>query len=157
MPRLSPNDAMFLYGESQETMMHVASLLPFSPPPDMSPNFLREIIDEVRAAKSLDPPWNLKLKSPWLKHPLPEWVEDPNIDVDYHARRSALPSPGDERELGVLVSRLHAIPIDFTRPPWETHLIEGLGITGGRQILTEGSKQGLGVGAGHRDLVGRPA
>ena len=38
-----------------------------------------------------------------------------------------------------------------------THLIEGLGITGGRQILTEGSKQGLGVGAGHRDLVGRPA
>jgi WS/DGAT/MGAT family acyltransferase len=45
-------------------------------------------------------------------------------------RRSALPSPGDERELGILVSRLHAGPIDFHRPPWEMHLIEGL--EGGR-------------------------
>ena len=127
MPRLSPNDAMFLFGESPETMMHVASLLPFSPPPDVSPTFLREILDEVRATTRLEPPWNLKLKRPgFLKYPFPEWVEDPNPDIDYHARRSALPSPGGERELGVLVSRLHSIPIDFTRPPWETHLIEGL-------------------------------
>jgi len=45
-------------------------------------------------------------------------------------RRSALPAPGDERELGILVSRLHSIPIDFHRPPWEVHFIEGL--EGGR-------------------------
>ena len=45
-------------------------------------------------------------------------------------RRSALPSPGDERELGILVSRLHSNKIDFHRPPWEVHLIEGL--EGGR-------------------------
>ncbi len=133
MPRLSPNDAMFLYGESAETMMHVASLLPFTPAPGTSPTFLRDLIEEVRATTTLEPPWNLKLKSAFLKHPLPEWVEDPKADIDYHARRSALPSPGDERELGVLVSRLHAIPIDFTRPPWETHLIEGL--KGGRFAL----------------------
>jgi len=127
MPRLSPNDAMFLYGESPETMMHVGSLLPFSPPPGASPTFHRDIIDEVRSSAKLAPPWNYKLAHPHLlKHPFPRWIEDPNPDIDYHARRSALPSPGDERELGVLVSRLHAIPIDFTRPPWETHLIEGL-------------------------------
>ena len=48
-------------------------------------------------------------------------------------RRSALPSPGDERELGILVSRLHGHPIDFHRPPWEVHLIEGL--EGGRFAL----------------------
>ena len=41
-------------------------------------------------------------------------------------RRSALPSPGDERELGILVSRLHGHHVDFHRPPWEMHLIEGL-------------------------------
>ena len=45
-------------------------------------------------------------------------------------RRSALPAPGDERELGILVSRLHSVPIDFHRPPWEVHFIEGL--EGGR-------------------------
>lgn len=134
MPRLSPNDTMFLFGESRETMMHVASLLPFSPPPDVSATFLRELLEDVRATVRLAPPWNLKLKHPnFLKHPFPEWVEDPEPDLDYHVRRSALPSPGGERELGVLVSRLHANPIDFSRPPWETHLIEGL--KGGRFAL----------------------
>src|SRR4029077_19273684 len=57
---------------------------------------------------------------------LQAWVDEPNVDLEYHLRRSALPSPGDERELGILVSRLHGYHIDFHRPPWEVHLIEGL-------------------------------
>ncbi|MCC6624313.1 MAG: wax ester/triacylglycerol synthase family O-acyltransferase [Deltaproteobacteria bacterium] len=127
MRRLSPNDAMFLFGESRETMMHVGSLMPFTPPDDAPPDFLRGLIDELRESRTLHPPWNLKLKTPnWLKNPFPAWIEDPAPDIDYHVRRSALPSPGDERELGVLVSRLHSIAVDFTRPPWEVHLIEGL-------------------------------
>ncbi|HWU69289.1 MAG TPA: wax ester/triacylglycerol synthase family O-acyltransferase, partial [Stenotrophobium sp.] len=32
-----------------------------------------------------------------------------------------------ERELGVLITRLHSHPLDLTRPLWECHLIEGLG------------------------------
>ena len=125
--RLTPNDAMFLYGESSETMMHVASLTPFTPPRDAPPGMLRKLIDEIYSTTDLDPPWNLKLKHPrFLKHPFPAWVEEDRLDIEYHARRSALPSPGGERELGVLVSRLHGLPIDFSRPPWEMHLIEGL-------------------------------
>jgi WS/DGAT/MGAT family acyltransferase len=61
------------------------------------------------------------------------WVEAQTIDIDYHVRRSALPAPGDERELGILVSRLHGYQVDFHRPPWEAHLIEGL--EGGRFAL----------------------
>src|SRR6202008_4364489 len=34
--------------------------------------------------------------------------------------------PGGERELGVLVERLHSRALDLTRPPWEVHLIENL-------------------------------
>src|SRR5262249_55003870 len=76
-------------------------------------------------------PWNLKLKHPdLLVHPMQAWVEEENLDIEYHVRRSALPSPGDERELGVVVSRLHSHPLDLHRPPWEVHLIEGL--EGGR-------------------------
>lgn len=132
--RLTASDALFLYAESRETMMHVGSMLPFTPPADAPPDFLRSWVDELRDGPPLSPPWNFKLKYPdFLRNPLQSWVEEPALDLSYHVRRSALPSPGDERELGVLVSRLHGHPIDFHHPPWETHLIEGL--EGGRFAL----------------------
>jgi diacylglycerol O-acyltransferase / wax synthase len=125
--RLAAADAMFLYGESRDIMLHVASLMPFTPPADAPPDHLRSLVEQIRATRDLQPPWNLKLRHPgFLKHPMQAWVEDPQVDVDYHVRRSALPSPGDERELGILVSRLHSHPLDFHRPPWEVHIIEGL-------------------------------
>jgi WS/DGAT/MGAT family acyltransferase len=125
--RLTPSDAVFLLLERPETMMHVAALLPFTPPEDASPTFLRDLIEEIRGAKEVHSPWNVKLWTPeLLANPLQSWVVDEKLDLDYHVRRTALPSPGDERELGVLVSRLHSNAIDLHRPPWEVHLIEGL-------------------------------
>ena len=125
--RLTSSDAMFLYMESRETMMHVSSLLPFTPPPDAPPDHLRRLMDEIRAAPLVHRPFNLKLRTPeLLVNPLQAWVEARDLDLEYHVRRSALPSPGDERELGILVSRLHGHEVDFHRPPWEVHLIEGL-------------------------------
>ena len=129
--RLNPLDWVFLAGESREAMMHVGSLMLFSPPPNAALGLLRTLMDEVRQAATAFPPWNLRLKHPnCLAHPLQAWEEDYIVDVDYHVRRSALPFPGDERELGILVSRLHSHSIDFHRPPWEVHFIEGL--EGGR-------------------------
>jgi WS/DGAT/MGAT family acyltransferase len=129
--RLTPSDAMFLYGESRETMMHVASLMPYSPPPDAPPDLLRQLMDEVRSGPPVHSPWNQKLRSPdRLRSPLQSWVEADHVDLEYHVRRTALPSPGDERELGIVLSRLHGHQIDLHRPPWELHLIEGL--EGGR-------------------------
>ncbi|MEJ7602755.1 MAG: wax ester/triacylglycerol synthase family O-acyltransferase [Kofleriaceae bacterium] len=124
--RLTPSDAMFLYGESREVMMHVGGMLLFTPPPDAPPDHLRRLADEIRAGVPVHAPWNLRLRHPdFLRNPLQSWVED-EVDVEYHVRRTALPSPGDERELGIVVSRLHGHPIDLHRPPWEVHLIEGL-------------------------------
>jgi WS/DGAT/MGAT family acyltransferase len=118
---------MFLYGESREQMMHVAGMMPFTPAPDSSPDHLRELMNELRSGAVVHAPWNLKLRTPdLLWNPLQSWVEEPSVDLEYHVRRSALPTPGDERELGILVSRLHGHHVDFHRPPWEMHLIEGL-------------------------------
>ncbi len=128
--RVPPTDAMFLYLESPETKMHVAGLKYFTPPPDAGPGFVQEL-HEVMRRSPVEAPWNLRLRTPRiLRNPLQSWVADTEFDIDYHVRRSALASPGDERELGVLVSRLHSNAIDFSRPPWELHLIEGL--DGGR-------------------------
>ncbi|MDT5140453.1 MAG: diacylglycerol O-acyltransferase / wax synthase, partial [Mycobacterium sp.] len=128
--RLGPQDMLFLYGESSTTMMHVGGLMPFTPPPDAPKGFLRQLVDESKANEVVDP-WNLKLSHPDLLYsPIQSWVYDDNFELDYHVRRSALASPGDERELGILVSRLHSNALDLRRPPWEMHFIEGL--EGGR-------------------------
>ncbi len=118
---------VFLAADSPRTMLHVAALLRFSPPPSPSPRYLADLADEVRAELAVASPWNLKLVRPRLGLGMAQqWEVDHSIDLDYHVRRSALPSPGDERELGTLVSRLHGRQVDLSRPPWEMHLIEGL-------------------------------
>ncbi len=129
--RLNPLDWTFLAAETRESMMHVGALMQFQPPPDANADLLRQLMDEMRSEATAYAPWNLKLKHPnFVASPLQAWVEDASFDVEYHVRRSALPAPGDERELGILVSRLHSHSIDFHRPPWEVHIIEGL--EGGR-------------------------
>lgn len=124
--KLNPLDAAWLMVESTATPMHVGSLTIFSLPEAASPDFLRDTVASLKQHRNFAPPFNLKLASPKLKGVLPAWVEDHKIDLDYHFRHSALPAPGGERELGVLISRLHSHPLDFNRPLWECHLIEGL-------------------------------
>jgi WS/DGAT/MGAT family acyltransferase len=131
---LNALDRVMLAAETRESMIHVGALVPFAPPEDAPRDFLRDLMEEVRRATQVYPPWNWKLRFPnVIASPLQAWVEDEEFDVEYHVRRSALPSPGDERELGVLVSRLHSNKLDFNRPPWEVHFIEGL--EGGRFAL----------------------
>ena len=124
--KLNPLDAAWLMVESVETPMHVGSLTIFSLPPKAPASFLKDLVAEMREHRNFAAPFNLRLANPKLKGVLPAWVEDHKIDLDYHLRHSALPAPGGERELGVLISRLHSHQLDFNRPLWEFHLIEGL-------------------------------
>ena len=123
---LNPLDIAWTQVESRDTPMHVAGLMPFRLPEDAPPDFLRTLMTELRSSREFAAPWNYCLRGPGLMHPLPVWVEQESIDLEYHVRHSALPKPGGERELGQLVARLHSQPLDLTRPPWEFHLIEGL-------------------------------
>jgi len=66
-----------------------------------------------------------------LDHPY--WIDDPDFDIEYHVREIALPSPGSDRQLAEQVGRLHARPLDRTRPLWELYLITGL--RGGRAAV----------------------
>jgi WS/DGAT/MGAT family acyltransferase len=124
--RLNPLDASWLYVESDETPMHVGGLLTFELPEGAPKNFCLQMLNEFKQHKEIYPPWNQKLKSTRMKNPIHRWIEDEKMDIDYHVRHSALPAPGGELELGVLASRLHSHPLDFRRPPWECHIIEGL-------------------------------
>lgn len=120
---LKVNDSAWLYAESHRTPMQVAMLATFSVPEDR-PDFVGDLYARWREIRDFQPPFNYLLRAT----PVPSWQElDPDqIDLDYHLRHSALPRPGSQRELGVLVSRLHSAKMDRRYPLWECHLIEGL-------------------------------
>ncbi len=108
--------------------MHVAGLNLFEFPPRVHQRSFMSRIDEgYRAPTELRQPFAHRVAHGTLGRfgPL-YWEPDPDIDLDYHVRRSALPKPGRYRELFSLVSRLHSTLLDRSRPLWEVHLIEGL-------------------------------
>jgi WS/DGAT/MGAT family acyltransferase len=120
---LKINDAGWLYAESHRTPMHVGLLATFAMPEDADDCYLEDLVTRWREVRTYQPPFNYRLHT----IPVPRWeqVADEEIDLDYHFRHSAVPSPGGERELGVLVSRLHSQPLDRRYPLWECHVIEG--------------------------------
>ena len=122
----NPMNAAFLMMESRERPMHVATLLIYSLPPGAGADFVKRFVADLQQSTEFVAPFNLRLKNPVLKFALPMWQEDFDLDLEYHVRHSALPYPGGERELGVLISRLHSNPMDLNRPLWEYHVIEGL-------------------------------
>ena len=119
-------DASWLYVESKEAPMHVGSMAIFSLPPGHSPDTLKSAITALRKSNTFAPPFNYVLSDPNLRTLTPKWKVVDHVDLEYHLRHSALPKPGGERELGTLISRLHSNPLDFHRPLWECHIIEGL-------------------------------
>jgi diacylglycerol O-acyltransferase / wax synthase len=125
--QMSPTDAAWLLLESRETPMHVGGLLEFTRPADAPADYLKQELARMRSIRTLPEPWNLKpLELPLLGARLPLLQTVHDVDLDHHVRHSALPAPGGQRELGILISRLHSHQLDMHRPLWELHLIEGL-------------------------------
>jgi WS/DGAT/MGAT family acyltransferase len=54
------------------------------------------------------------------------WVDDPNFNLEYHVRHTALPSPGTWEQLQELTARIFSQQLDRSKPLWEMWLIEGL-------------------------------
>ncbi|MGE0299967.1 MAG: wax ester/triacylglycerol synthase family O-acyltransferase, partial [Pseudonocardia sp.] len=123
-PRLSALDASFLYLEAPTTPMHVGTVSIFRRPRSgFDYDRLVELIEQ-RLARV--PRYRQKVRHVPGNLARPVWVDDPDFDVAYHVRRSALPKPGTDAQLNELVARLMSRPLDHARPLWEMYLVDGL-------------------------------
>ena len=128
--RLSPMDAAFLYSEGVTTPLHVGSVEVFGPPCDADgthrPFDHEALVRLIEGRIGLVPRYRQKVR--WVpgRVAAPVWVDDPDFDVTYHVRRSALPRPGTDAQLHELVARLMSRHLDRSRPLWEMYLVEGL-------------------------------
>jgi diacylglycerol O-acyltransferase len=120
--RLTAVDASFLAQEGQNAHMHIGAVMVFEGPP---PAF-DDLADHVRGRLHLVPRYRQRLAVPPLETGRPLWVDDPNFNLEYHLRHTALPGPGTEEQLRALAARIHSQRLDRTKPLWELWLVQGL-------------------------------
>ena len=126
MKRLNGMDAMLLYSETPNLHMHslkVAIVNAAAFNGEFGFDVFRETI--ARRLHLLDPLRYTLVDIPWrLHHPM--WLENCDVDLDYHLRRVRVPSPGGRRELDELIGQIASTPLDRSRPLWEFHFAEGM-------------------------------
>lgn len=122
MDRLSSLDAGFWEFEDEHAALHIGAIAVFEGPPPTH----GEIADRYRTTLDLTPRYRQKMRRSWLGLRRPVWADDPDFDLDYHLRRTALAAPGEKPELERLIGRLMTTHLDPSRPLWEAWLIEGL-------------------------------
>jgi len=124
MDRLKPLDAMFIDAEDEDsnTSMAIASVAVFEGPTPSQ----QELLEYYAGRLPLLPRYRQKLRAVPFRLARPVWVEDPDFDLGYHVRRTALPEPGTDQQLADLMARVMSARLDRDHPLWECWVVEGL-------------------------------
>ena len=122
LDRLSSTDVSFLTNESSSSHMHVGAIMIFEGP---APSY-GDLVDHIRSRHHLVPRFRQKLAYPPAQTGRPFWIDDPNLNLEYHVRHSALPAPGSEEQLRRMAARVFSQQLDRSKPLWELWLVQGL-------------------------------
>jgi diacylglycerol O-acyltransferase len=127
MRQLRGEDARFVYAESGHANSNITLISIYDPSTAAEGRVrFKGLLKHVESRLQLSPIFRQKLQRVPLELDFPYWIEDENFDLEYHVRHIALPKPGDWRQFCIQASRIHARPLDLSRPLWELYLVEGL-------------------------------
>ncbi len=127
--RLTALDESFLHLERPDTPMHVGAVAVLERAPfyDTDGRFR---LDEVRALVAsrlqLIPRFRKRVMPVPLGRGRPVWVDHDGFDIADHVRLTALPAPGNRRQLFELAERLMTQVLDRDRPLWELWFVDGV-------------------------------
>src|SRR5215216_3892102 len=122
LDRLSSTDVSFLANESSSSHMHVGAIMIFEGP---APSY-EDLLEHIRGRSQQVPRFRQKLAFPPAQAGRPFWIDDPNLNLEYHVRHSALPAPGSEEQLRRMAARVFSQQLDRSKPLWELWLVQGL-------------------------------
>jgi diacylglycerol O-acyltransferase len=125
MHHLSGLDASFLYLETPEMPMHVGSVHLLDLPEGYQGDFYDDVCAHLAKRIHLAPLFQRKLALMPFELANPVWVDDEDVDLEYHVRRVSLARPGSMLQLEQMIGRLHSGLLDRSRPLWEFYVIEG--------------------------------
>ena len=120
---IPPLDLMFFLTESAQSPKHVGAVQIFELPRNAPVDYLQRLVARFKEAPVVAP---FSYTPSFGRLRMPQWVESPELDIDYHIRHSALPAPGTDKQLMEVVQRLHSTLLDRRRPCWMCQVIEGL-------------------------------
>src|SRR5689334_7256337 len=115
---------MFVRMETSRAPLHIGCGAIFELPEGAGPGFVRDLHAAFAQLSWVPFPYD-SVVDHGPAGALSRWVKA-KPDPSYHVRLSALPSPGNDAQLGQLIERLHSNPLDLSKPLWEAHVIEGL-------------------------------
>jgi len=126
MSQLSGQDAGFLYIENDTVKTHFTLMMIYDQSGLAEPLRYRDILRYFEERMPGLPVFRCKLHRVPLELDAPYFVDDPNFHIESHVRHIALPKPGDWRQFCILAAQIQAVPMDFSKPLWDMHVIEGL-------------------------------
>jgi diacylglycerol O-acyltransferase len=125
---LSGQDLSFLAMEDGRAHMHVGMVSLFEAEPlrlDTGGIDVERIMSCIEAQLHDTP--RLRQKLTWVKgFDQPVWIDDADFNIHYHVRHTALPPPGDIRQLKRLAGRIMSQELDRGKPLWEHWFVEGI-------------------------------
>ncbi|KUI09890.1 diacylglycerol O-acyltransferase [Mycolicibacterium acapulense] len=126
MERLSAFDATMLYSESSSVPLNVCSIACLDTSTIPGGYDFDRVREHLATRLEALPELRAKLANSQLNLDHPVWVDDDELDLEYHLHRIALPAPGGRNELVNVCSRIAAAPLDRSKPLWEMWVIEGI-------------------------------
>jgi WS/DGAT/MGAT family acyltransferase len=117
---MSSIDAAWLGMEDPTNLMMVTGVMALDGKVDLKR--LRATLDQRLAPFER---FHQRVVRPRSRANVPHWEDDARFDIHNHVSHVALPAPGDDAALREMVSDLMSVPLDFTKPLWHVHVIDG--------------------------------
>jgi diacylglycerol O-acyltransferase / wax synthase len=123
--RLGGWDAVLLYNETPNLHQHTLKIavVDATDCPEFGFDRFRQTL--ARRLHLMEPLRYRLVEIPGKVHH-PMWLENCDVDLDYHVRRVQIEAPGGHEELDAAIGEVASTALDRSRPLWEFHFVQGM-------------------------------